>query len=206
MKSNQFIMDAENSSTSIKVEKIFLDYGYTKIGSGTDKTAWFKEGNSIVGIIMPANKNINNALKAMISLFNLGEKYPDNKHFPKFIKFKDDSGVDTYFKEFKVDNRTFIQYAMERYYHIDNPKIFELINMLRKFASRNLDIYHVKNLLKNSTLNIDYEELYETIKIILNEAPNDIIVDIFDEKNVMRKSDNTIVFVDPYYSISKGKR
>jgi hypothetical protein len=147
-------------------------------------------------------------MKSFLRLFQLSHDNPDNNYLPKFARLSDENGNLDYYREFTIDNKKFVQYGMERLYPLRNKDVIEVITLMRKFVSRNLDYNTVNVLLKyyfekNPTLldNIpDVKQLYETVKLIIQSAPSDIFIDILDNKNVMQRLDGTPVFVDPYYS------
>ena len=202
------VNEIEDSPITKKIDTVLTQSGYRRLGYGADKSVWFKEGENVVGIIMPSHKRLDTAMKSFLRLFQLSQDNPDNNYLPKFARLSDENGNLDYYREFTIDNKKFVQYGMERLYPLRNKDVIDVITMMRKFVSRNLDYNTVNVLLKyyfekNPTLldNIpDVKQLYETVKLIIQSAPSDIFIDILDNKNVMQRLDGTPVFVDPYYS------
>jgi hypothetical protein len=211
-----------DSPAGKQIMDILSDNGYELLGSGVDKSVWAKTEDNVVGILMPSSKKIDDAMKSFLVLYNLAKEFPNNKHLPRYVKFRDESGKESHYSEFTVAGRKFIQFGMERLISIDwNSDLMNVLYQVRNFAqfrhhmrwpeiwtrlcgmSKYLKSKEIKSRLED--VEISFKELYDTMKLIIDRGmAADLYIDRF-ENNIMMRKDGTPVIVDPYYYTSVNR-
>lgn len=216
MKSHEFIPEYEKTPRTERLEQQLRNLGYKRLGSGVDKTVWTKGGDSVVGILMPTTMIVNTAKRSLLGLMKLKELYPDNPHLPRFVKFRDESGNEEYYKEFKFEGKRYIQVGIERLYPIRDRGKLKLMNDIRVMAvSRKyfqwddvwMRLKSTCEYLKRPEIKARINEvepnmklLWQTMKYIDENA--DRLRLFFDglDGNVLQRKDGTPVITDPYYT------
>lgn len=210
------VSEAEKSERANRMGTYLRNRGYTQIGSGIDKTIWYKEGKVVIGIIMP-EKSLESGMKAFVKIYQLSQMYPDNPHFPRFVKFRDEEGNENHYKMFTYEDKNYVQFGMEKLDKLRDDNMIKLINEMKPMAygdiKYNLGWDRVSQVfLKSSYFKAPYivgneseylekiKSIYDTIKIILRNEEG-VMVDIFSGDNVLQRDDGTVVFVDPYFSM-----
>jgi hypothetical protein len=197
-----------------RVQQTFAANGYKLLGSGSDKTIWHKEGRSVVGVIMPLNRSLTEAMRAFNAIYQLSQMYPDNPHLPRYVTYTDENGKVNHYKTFTLDGMKFVQFGMEKLDKLpENSPVIKIIDIMRKFAGntktkipwaniKSIIEHYMKRDYKLSSEDIaglipDLKRFYETVYLIM-QVDSDILVDVLDESNVMQR-EGVPVFVDPYY-------
>lgn len=216
MRARELIPEYEKTPRTERLEQRLRSIGYKRLGHGVDKTVWAKEGDRVVGILMPSTGILTTAKRSLTALMKLKELYPDNPYLPRFVKFRDERGREEYYKEFNFEGKRYIQFGVERLYPIRDRDLLDLVTKVRIMAIKRyyfgwdeawMRLKTICPYLKRPEIKARLNEVEPNIKLLWQtmtyiHVHGERLGVFFDglEENVLQRRDGTPVIMDPYYT------
>lgn len=225
MRSKEFTEAEHGTNNARKIESMFRNAGYNKIGTGTSATVWAKAGTGrAIKILMPGkNMNRSSAVRAFMKFFEYCQAHQNNKHLPKFFPLINNQ----YVNAFVVDGVRYYQAAMECLNDLDNPTDMAMVWGLGTMAARyetfddaiyeltlpqawedyfksaHVTTSQLANLVHNLSKSklVEYESLYKTMLPLHRTGSINKLSWDMHQYNVMKRSDGTMVVIDPWFEI-----
>lgn len=198
MRAVEFLAEYDNfASHRKKVVSILSKSGYKQLGSGQSGLVFGKKEGPVLKIIIPASDHdsIEDARNTFTQFVNFAKKYNKNTHLPKFVDMSVDPIV--------IDGQEFDLQGMERLNPISDDE-FDMVFDMMYAIDDNMTFAQFLNSLDEEKTQLYklHKNFYDTIKLVTKVGQQlgfeSDIVSSHDKGNVMKRSDNTLVIMDPW--------